>query len=179
MEALSELKNQARPSRRPAVYGKRRQTNVNTKELHRQLFGTDENDIESGLRTLSISAEPNTKVRAGRETQPEVVEEAIQCPERRHAKSPISPLKRKRAPIVAADVEVDNIALSTSHIAQPQKIQPLKVPGPELTTWREARKATGRPKRKKKIPVSTIVGHSLYKYRSNADRSCRRQKNSD
>ena len=61
MAPLSELRNQARPARRPAVYGRRRGVQAETREMHRQLFGTDENDLEKRLDKLTINAEPERK----------------------------------------------------------------------------------------------------------------------
>jgi hypothetical protein len=178
MDILLELKNQARSSRRPAVYGKRRQTNANTKELHRQLFGTDENEIESGLRNLSINTEFSRKVKPERKTRSESREEAIPCSETKDPKSPTSPLKRKRQPVIAADTGVDAVAVSNSHDAHAEETVPPRNPSPEPVTRREARKAPGRSRRKRKIPVSTLSRCPLQEYRANVDRSCQKQKNS-
>ncbi len=64
MAPLSEVYNQVRPARRPAVYGRRRGVQAETREMHRQLFGTDENDIEKGLSKLTINSEPKQDLTA-------------------------------------------------------------------------------------------------------------------
>ena len=52
---LKEVCNQAQPARRrPGVYGKRKGATAESRELHRQLFGTDENELEKNLKGLSI-----------------------------------------------------------------------------------------------------------------------------
>ena len=55
MAPLSELHNQTGPARRPKVYGKRRGVQAEAREMHRQLFGTDENDILGDFEKLSIN----------------------------------------------------------------------------------------------------------------------------
>jgi hypothetical protein len=74
MAPLSEVHNQARPPRRPAVYGRRRGRDAETRERHRQLFGTDENEIEIAtekMEKLTIDTEksPAEGTKASCQTQ--------------------------------------------------------------------------------------------------------------
>ena len=60
---LAAVCNESRPpGRRPGVYGKRKGITTETRELHRQLFGTDENELEASLKGLSINEKSCSEV---------------------------------------------------------------------------------------------------------------------
>lgn len=184
MAPLSELQNQARPSRRPAVYGKRRQANASTREMHRQLFGTDENEVENGMRGLTISAESQTKSEQAIATQSKNNENELRHPGSRHREG--SPSKRKSNLIAKSGDEINTpaaINAETTQTLNPGPILSSKTESdrnvnstptqrrqrfprasrqrtnPEIETAErtQTRKPPGRPRRRRKMAVSSCL----------------------
>ena len=168
MAPLSEVHNQVRPARRPAVYGRRRVVQAETREMHRQLFGTDENDIEKGLSKLTINAEPETKapvavptaaptlVSATARKKITVVESEFESP--RSAKSQV------KEDVASNSAELETAPATKPKLEREIALDQSKSESREVTKIRPKRKTVGkkpgqpvRGRRKREMAVRYIA----------------------
>jgi hypothetical protein len=124
MAPLSEVHNQARPARRPAVYGRKKGVNAQTREMHRQLFGTDENDIAKDFEKLTIDAEPQTISQSSGQTQSEP---ATELPVKSNSASEHKPATKSRLqPDSASDVKLESNAAHKPKATRQKRRQPTR-----------------------------------------------------
>lgn len=168
MVPLSEVHNQVRHARRPAVYGRRRGVQPETREMHRQLFGTDENDIEKGLSKLTINAEPETKPPA---VVPAAAPTAVSAAPRKKIAIVVSksenprPSRFEPEEAIASDsLEAETAPATTSELEREIALDQSKSESPEVTKARPKRKTVGkkrgqpvRGRRKREMAVCYIA----------------------